>query len=101
MDTRQGSHCSLTLTSAFGTFCIAEGSGMHVSGVIALVILGLVVGLFGRPYLEDHHSVQLFWEMMEYLANTIVFILAGEIVYSIGFSEVRGKPFPLLLPVVF
>ena len=52
--------------------------------------MGLVVGMYGKPYIEDHHVLSAFWATMEFLADTVVFFLSGIFVYS-GFRSVRSR----------
>ena len=72
---------TLTITAAYIAYFIAENL-FHVSGVVAVVVLGLVLASFGRtkisPEVADflHH----FWQMMAHIANTLIFVLVGIII---------------------
>jgi CPA1 family monovalent cation:H+ antiporter len=70
----------LTITTivAFGTFILAEG--LHLSGVIAVVVAGIVLGNYGeRRALSPTTRIRLvqFWEYVAFLANSFVFLLIG------------------------
>jgi CPA1 family monovalent cation:H+ antiporter len=68
----------LTTLLALGSFFIAER--LHVSGVIAVVIAGLVVGNYGwRRALAPSSQIALgsFWEYAGFGVNSVVFLLVG------------------------
>eukprot|EP00210_Caulerpa_lentillifera_P006651 g6354.t1 len=69
---------SLTLVSAYLTFYVAEDVA-EVSGVLAVVALGLFMGSFAKDRISSsvHGPMHVFWEMMEYLANTLIFVFTG------------------------
>jgi len=73
----------LTTIVAFGAFLVAES--IHVSGVIAVVVAGLVVGNYGMETgmsPTTRLAVSSFWEYMAFAANSIVFLLVGlEVTY--------------------
>ncbi len=71
---------SLTIGAAYVTFFIAEA--LHVSGVIALVALALSFASVGRTRISPEVSgfLQQFWEMMAYVANTLIFLIVGIII---------------------
>ena len=68
---------TLTTVLAFGAYLIAER--LHVSGVLAVVAAGLVVGSFGPRGMSPTTRIVLFnfWEYVAFLANSLVFILIG------------------------
>lgn len=68
----------VTLVAAYGAFLLAEE--FHFSGVIAVGIVGLVIGNHGwsrAPSLETRGNVALFWEVVAFLVNSILFLLIG------------------------
>lgn len=70
---------SLTLVSAYGTYIIAEEFGG--SGVIAVVIVGLILGNFGSRIGMNARTrviVSEFWEFVAFFVNSIVFLLIGD-----------------------
>ncbi|MCB1540016.1 MAG: cation:proton antiporter [Rhodoblastus sp.] len=69
---------TLTTIAAYGSFLFAEH--FHMSGVLATLSAGLLVGNFGmmRSIAEaSREHVIGFWEYVAFLANSIVFILIG------------------------
>jgi CPA1 family monovalent cation:H+ antiporter len=69
---------TLTTIAAYGSFLLAEH--FHMSGVLASLSAGLLVGNFGmmRSISENSRShVLAFWEYAAFLANSVVFILIG------------------------
>mgnify|MGYP001425273791 FL=1 len=69
---------AITLTLAFGAFLLAEM--MHGSGVISVVVAGLLVGNHGvkegmtpTARIGMHH----FWEVLSFLVNSVLFLLIG------------------------
>jgi Na+/H+ antiporter len=68
---------SLMLLSPFVTYLIAEG--IHVSGVIAVVILGLGIARFSSKVFPDKLKQQSksFWDVIIFLLNGLIFILIG------------------------
>ena len=68
----------LTTVVAFGAYLSAES--VHVSGVIAVVAAGLVVGNYGMPTgmsPTTRLAVVSFWGYAAFLVNSIVFLLLG------------------------
>jgi len=64
-----------TLVFAYGSFIIAEQ--IHVSGVLAVVILGLEMARSGKPLMTDEHMMHHFWHLMEFIANVVIFVICG------------------------
>jgi CPA1 family monovalent cation:H+ antiporter len=68
----------LTTIAAYGSFVIAER--LHLSGVIATVMAGLVLGTYGREVTmseSTRQSVDTFWQYIAFALNSIVFLLIG------------------------
>ncbi|HEY5716073.1 MAG TPA: cation:proton antiporter [Psychromonas sp.] len=74
---------TLTISAAYISYFIAENV-FHVSGVVAVVTLGLLVAGIGRTRISPEVATFLhhFWEMMAHIANTLIFILVGIIIAS-------------------
>jgi CPA1 family monovalent cation:H+ antiporter len=74
---------TLTTVVAFSSFLAAEA--LHVSGVIAVVAAGLVVGNYGMPTSMSagtRLAVASFWEYAAFVVNSLVFLLIGiEVAY--------------------
>lgn len=69
---------TLTVLAAYGSFLIAEH--LHVSGVLATLAAGMLVGNWGyRRNISDRGKDAgiAFWEFAAFLANSVVFLLIG------------------------
>ncbi len=94
---------ALTTIAAFGSFFVAER--LHVSGVLATVTAGLMMGNLGllredsRSYLsfKGREFVHGFWEFAAFLANSMVFLMIGVDVASTPFHKYGT---PLILSVI-
>ncbi|MEI6379378.1 MAG: sodium:proton antiporter [Cyanobacteriota bacterium ELA615] len=70
---------SITLVSAYGTYLLTEELGG--SGVIGVVLVGLILGNFGSRIGMNPRTrllVSEFWEFLAFLVNSIVFLLIGD-----------------------
>ncbi|MCF8150744.1 MAG: cation:proton antiporter [Burkholderiaceae bacterium] len=69
---------SLTTILAYCSFLIAE-HWLHVSGVMAVVAAGVVLGGWGRAKISPSVSGYMdhFWEYMAFVANVLIFLLVG------------------------
>ena len=87
---------SFMLLMPFVTYLLAEH--LHVSGVIAVVILGLSISRFSNQIFPDHLKLQSksFWDVIIFLLNGLIFILIGlEFPYVI--KNIDGSQvFPLI-----
>ena len=68
---------TLTTLLAYGAYLVAEQ--LHVSGVLAVVVAGLLSGNVGLTRASPTTKIMLFnlWEYLAFLANSIVFLLIG------------------------
>ncbi|WP_375393689.1 cation:proton antiporter [uncultured Sphingomonas sp.] len=69
---------TLTVLAAYGSFLIAEQLG--VSGVLATLAAGMLVGNVGRDRsLSERGDEALvrFWDFAAFLANSVIFLLIG------------------------
>lgn len=73
---------TLSVAAAYITFIVAET--LHVSGVVALVTLALVFSTLGRTRIspEISHFLHQFWEIMTYMANTLIFLIVGIVIMT-------------------
>ena len=76
----------VTVALAFGSFLLAEEFGLvfgledvHLSGILAVVAAGLVVGNIGLGNTSPTTRLTLenFWEFAAYVVNSMVFLLLG------------------------
>uniref|UniRef100_A0A7S3XLW5 Cyclic nucleotide-binding domain-containing protein n=1 Tax=Heterosigma akashiwo TaxID=2829 RepID=A0A7S3XLW5_HETAK len=72
---------TITLAAPYLTFYIAENY-LGVSGVLALVALGLYFGMEGRSRIspEVQHFLGEFWELLAYFGNTLIFLVSGLVI---------------------
>ncbi|WP_024609927.1 cation:proton antiporter, partial [Pseudoalteromonas sp. TB64] len=64
-------------------------SHWHLSGPLAMVMMGLMVGNHGRSMAmsdKTRHYVDLFWELIDEILNAILFVLIGLEVVMIAYS---------------
>jgi len=69
---------TLTTISAYGSFVLADA--LHVSPVIAVVMVGIVIGNYGRSHglsKNTQIAVDSFWEYAAFVVNSLVFLLIG------------------------
>jgi CPA1 family monovalent cation:H+ antiporter len=68
---------SLTTLLAYGTYLVGEQ--LHVSGVLAVVVAGLLCGNMGMEAASPTTKIMIFnfWEYLAFLANSLVFLLIG------------------------
>lgn len=89
---------SLTLLAAYGTYVVTEDLGG--SGVIGVVVVGLILGNFGSRIGMNARSrliVSEFWEFSAFLMNSIVFLLIGT---QIEFANLGANIKPIAVSVV-
>ena len=79
-----------TLAAAYLTFFACEK--IHFSGVLGVVFLGVVVSFFGKTRMTSNYFMESFWSMWNFIANTLIFSIAGVIIAESIFYEDRVKP---------
>lgn len=70
----------VTVCCAYLAFFLSEKL-FHLSGILACGAAGIMISKQGLPYLVDHETVHLIWELLEWFGNTMIFFLAG-VVYG-------------------
>jgi CPA1 family monovalent cation:H+ antiporter len=91
----------LTLGLVMGTYSFAHI--IHVSGPIAIVIAGLLIGNHGRKLAmsektRDH--LDTFWELMDEILNAVLFVLIGLEILVLTFSGQYWLAGAMTVPVV-
>lgn len=83
------SEVTLTVVCCYSCFLVAEGTDLHVSGVLAVVFAGLYLSFYGRGNIsvKVEHSLHAFWHMAEYIADTLIFFVAGVVMANKLMSE--------------
>jgi monovalent cation:H+ antiporter, CPA1 family len=77
----------LTLAAVTGGYALA--SELHVSGPLAMVVAGLMIGNHGRALAMSDTTrryVDMFWELLDEILNAVLFVLIGMEVLVISFS---------------
>ena len=77
----------LTLAGVLGGYALA--SHWHLSGPLAMVMMGLMVGNHGRELAmsdKTRHYIDLFWELIDEILNAILFVLIGLEIVVIAYS---------------
>jgi CPA1 family monovalent cation:H+ antiporter len=81
----------LMLAGVVGGYALANH--LHVSGPLAMVVAGLLVGGKGRAESlseSTRHHVDLFWELLDEILNAVLFVLVGMEVVVIHFPLRAG-----------
>lgn len=75
---------NVTFIICYMTYYVAESVdlGIKVSGIMALVSLGIYLSIFGKTKIssEEKRTVHIFWKYVTYAGESIIFILAGILV---------------------
>ena len=72
----------LMLAAVLGGYALANR--LHVSGPLAMVVAGLIVGGQRHEQAANRH-VDLFWELLDDILNAVLFVLVGMEVITIHF----------------
>src|SRR2546429_712765 len=99
---------TITVAVAYGMYLL--GTGLHTSGLLAVVGAGLVMGSYGRKNAISPRTIEAaddVWEFINYLANSLLFLLLGfelaltHIVQSFSgiFFGLRGAVFGRVLMI--
>jgi len=78
----------LTLAAVTGGYALANR--LHVSGPLAMVVTGLIVGNYGRAdAMSDvtRRYVDMFWELLDEILNAVLFVLIGMEVLLVSLSS--------------
>jgi CPA1 family monovalent cation:H+ antiporter len=68
----------ITLATVVGSYALART--LHVSGPLAMVAIGLLIGNIGRALAmseNTRHHLDLFWQMLDEILNGVLFVLIG------------------------
>jgi len=91
----------LTLALVLGGYSLANR--LHMSGAIAMVVSGLMIGNHGRSFaMSDRTRVRLdeFWELVDEVLNAVLFVLLGLEVIVVTFTGQYLLAGLLAIPVV-
>jgi CPA1 family monovalent cation:H+ antiporter len=88
----------LTIALALGAYSLA--SSVHISGPLAIVVAGLLIGNHGRQFAmteKTKEHLDNFWELVDEILNIILFLLIGLEVLVI---QNAGKYFAIIVLVI-
>jgi len=91
----------LTLGLVLGGYALA--SAIHVSGPIAIVVAGLMIGNKGRKYAmsdKTREHLDNFWELIDEILNAMLFVLIGLEVLVLTFNTQYLLAGVIMIPVV-
>ena len=77
----------LTLAAVTGGYALANQ--LHLSGPLAMVVAGLMIGNHGRALAMSDTTrryVDMFWELIDEILNAVLFVLMGMEVLLVVFS---------------
>lgn len=76
------SEVCILFVGAYMLFIISEANQVKVSGVLAVVFFGLYMAHKGKMRISatSEHAMHSFWEIIGYLANTMIFLISGIII---------------------
>jgi len=66
----------VTFCCAYISFFFAENE-LQSSGVLTLVTTGFIVASYAWPRFINRETIHTIWHMIEFVGNTVIFVLAG------------------------
>lgn len=91
----------ITLALVMGGYSLALA--IHTSGPIAMVVAGLLIGNHGRRLAMSDRTrehLDTFWELIDEILNTVLFLVIGLEVLLLAFSEKTALLALLAIPMV-
>ena len=91
----------ITLALVAGGYALADV--LHLSGPIAIVMAGLLIGNHGRLFaMSEETRLQLdaFWELMDEILNAVLFVLISLEVLILTFTQLYLVVGLLIIPLV-
>ena len=91
----------LTLGLVLGGYSLA--SALHISGPIAIVVAGLIIGNKGRKYAmsdKTREHLDNFWELIDEILNAMLFVLIGLEVLVLTFNTQYLLAGIIMIPTV-
>jgi len=88
---------AITIVLALGAPLLAEA--FHFSGIIAVVVAGLIIGNYGRIYSmseKTREALETFWEVIDFVINSILFLVIGIELQVFSYQEFQ-KFWPYIL----
>lgn len=91
----------LTLALVAGGYALADA--LHLSGPIAIVVAGLLIGNQGRLLAmseETRYPLDTFWELVDEILNAVLFVLIGLEILMLSFTRQYLMVSVLIIPLV-
>jgi len=91
----------ITLGLVTGGYALADT--IHISGPLAMVAAGLLIGNHGRAFAMSEttkRNLDTFWELIDEILNAVLFILIGMEVLTLEFTAPHLLAGLILIPVV-
>ena len=91
----------ITLALVMMTYTAA--SALHVSGPIAVVVAGLLIGNHGKQFAMSENTrdhIQKFWSLTDEILNAALFLIIGFEVIAISFTGAIAWLMVLAVPIV-
>ena len=91
----------ITLALTTGGYALADF--LHISGPIAIVVAGLLVGNHGRLLAmseKTRHHLDIFWELMDEILNAVLFVMIGMEILVLTFNREYLLLCFIIIPVV-
>jgi CPA1 family monovalent cation:H+ antiporter len=95
---------TITIVLTFGSFALAEI--FHMSGVIAVVVAGLLLGNYGKEFSmseQTSETVDIFWESIDFVINSFLFLMIGlelNKLQKYNFAELQQFIVPILITIL-
>lgn len=91
----------ITLALVMGGYALANA--LHLSGPIAVVVAGLLIGNHGRDFAmstKTREHLDTFWELVDEVLNAVLFVLIGLEVLLLKFTEQYFLAGLIAIPIV-
>ncbi|MEJ5365036.1 MAG: sodium:proton antiporter [Desulfosoma sp.] len=91
----------ITLALVSGGYALADA--LHISGPIAIVVAGLLIGNPGRMLAMSERTrrhLDTFWELVDEVLNVVLFVLIGLEVLALDWTRLHLATGLLLIPLV-
>jgi len=91
----------ITLALVLGGYALA--SVLHISGPIAIVVAGLMIGNTGRKYAmsdKTREHLDNFWELIDEILNAVLFVLIGLEVLVLTYHQQSIWAGLIMVPIV-
>jgi CPA1 family monovalent cation:H+ antiporter len=91
----------LTLALVMGGYALAIQ--WHLSGPIAIVVAGVLIGNHGRRYamsVKSRERVETFWELIDEILNAVLFVMIGLELLRLDYDPAYSWAAALAIPAV-